>query len=210
MATVNHDETAAAKDGQGAQRPGRGRRPATEVRAAIVDAAGRLLLEGGIANFTVERVAELSGTSRMTIHKWWASRGALAFDGYRAAVKDRLRFPASDDVRNDVRVQLHAFVRLMTRTRAGRVLSELIGQSQRDAELRAALNEHYTTPRRQLAVDTMRRGQELGQLRRDVDLSALVDQLWGACYNRLLTSDLPITAAFADTLIDNLWRGVEP
>ncbi len=96
----------------------------------------------------------------------------------------------------------------MTETRAGQVLSELIGQAQTDPELQAALIAHYTRPRRNLAVETMWRGQARGQLRGDVDPYVVVDQLWGACYNRLLNPDLPITGAFADALLDNLWRGI--
>jgi AcrR family transcriptional regulator len=189
-------------------RRGRGRRPADDVRTEILEAAGRLLLDEGMAKFTVERVASLSGASRMTIHKWWPSKGALAFDGYRASVANVLTFPNTGDVEADLRAQLHAFVRLITETRAGRVLAELIGQSQTDPELQAALIEHYTTPRRNLGVETMKRGQADGQLRRDIDPYVVVDQLWGACYHRLLNPDLPITVGFADALLDNLWRGI--
>ena len=189
-------------------RPGRGRRPAAQVRAEILDAAGRLLLEEGMAQFTVERVALLSGASRMTIHKWWPSKGALAFDAYRAAVADALTFRDTGHVEADLRAQLHAFVRLITETRAGRVIAELMGQAQTDPDLQAALIEHYTTPRRNLAVEAMERGRARGQLRGDVDPAVVVDQLWGACYHRLLNPDLPITVAFADALLDNLWRGI--
>lgn len=191
-------------------KPGRGRRPAHEVRSEILEAAGRLLLEEGIAKFTVERVASLSGTSRMTIHKWWPSKGALALDAYRESVAEVLTFPETDDVKADLRTQLHAFVRLLTETRAGRVISELIGLSQTDPVLSAALITQYTTPRRNLGVERMKRGQAEGQLRDDIDPYVVVDQLWGSCYHRLLNPDLPLTVAFADALLDNLWRGVAP
>ncbi len=189
-------------------RRGRGRRPAAQVRVEILDAATRLLLDDGMAQFTLERVASLSGASRMTIHKWWPSKGALAFDAYRVAVADALTFPDTGHVEADLRAQLHAFVHLITDTRAGRVIAELMGQAQTDPDLQAALVEHYTVPRRMLAVETMERAQARGQLRDDVDPAVVVDQLWGACYYRLLNRDLPITVAFADALLDNLWRGI--
>jgi AcrR family transcriptional regulator len=189
-------------------RPGRGRRPAGKVRAEILEAAGRLLLDEGMAGFSVARVASLSGASRMTIHKWWPSKGTLAFDAYLASVSGALAFTDSGDVEADLRAQLHAFVRLITETSAGRVVAELIGQSQTDPQLRSAMVERYTTPRRSLAVETMERGQARGQLRDDVDPSVVVDQLWGACYNRLLNPDQPITIEFADALLENVWRGI--
>ena len=191
-----------------AARPGRGRRPADEVRAEILDAAGRLLLEEGMADFSVARVASLSGASRMTIHKWWPSKGSLAFDAYRTSVSETLAFPDTGDAEADLRAQLHAFVRLINETHAGRGISELIGQSQTDPELKTTMMEYFEMPRRNLAVEAMERGQARGQLRGDVDPQVVVDQLWGACNHRLLNSDLPITAAFADSLLDNIWRGI--
>ena len=191
-----------------AKRRGRGRRPSDEVRQEILAAAGDLLLREGMAAFTIEKVATLAGASRMTISKWWPSKGALAFDGYRATVEPTLAFPDTGDLATDLRTQLHAFVRLLTETPAGRVMAELIGQAQTDPELRASLLEHYTVPRRERAAEVMRRAQERGQMRADADPQVVVDQLWGACYHRLLTPDHPLTVDFADALVDNVLRGV--
>ena len=47
-----------------------------------------------------------------------------------------------------------------------------------------------------------------GQLRADVDPEVIVDQLWGACYHRLLLPDQPLDDAFVDALVDNLFRGI--
>ena len=48
------------------------------------------------------------------------------------------------------------------------------------------------------------------QLRSDLDPETVVDQLWGACYHRLLIPDRPLTSAFVDALVDNLFGGVTP
>jgi AcrR family transcriptional regulator len=195
---------------EAAHRPrrGRGRRPAAEVRADVLDAAGALLLDRGMGTFTIEAVAERAGVSKTTIYKWWPSKGALALDGYFHAVESVLAFPESDDVEADLTAQLRAFVRILTETPAGRVIAELIGQAQTDPELSAALLERYSGPRRELAVRRMRRAQTEGQLRSDIDPEILVDQLWGACYHRLLMPSLPVTEEFATNLIANLLRGV--
>ena len=58
------------------------------------------------------------------------------------------------------------------------------------------------------AVTALRRAQERGQLRADVDPEAVVDQLWGACYHRLLLPDQLLTDEFADALVANLFDGV--
>ncbi|WP_433444682.1 TetR/AcrR family transcriptional regulator [Nonomuraea sp. CA-141351] len=191
-------------------RRGRGRRPADEVRAEILAAAGALLLNEGMGTFTIEGVADEAGVSKTTIYKWWPSKGALALDGYFHAVESTLTFPDSGDIEADLTSQIRAFVHLLTRTPAGRVIAELIGQAQTDPDLSAALLERYSGPRRALAVEAMRRGQSRGQLRPDIDPEVLIDQLWGACYHRLLLPNQPITDDFAVSLVANLLRGVGP
>ena len=194
----------------GRARRGRGRRPAVEVRADILAAAGELLLREGMAAFNIERVAAEAAVSKTTIYKWWPSKGALALDGYFHAVESTLAFPDTGDIAADLLSQVRAFVHLVTETPAGRVIAELIGQSQTDPDLAAALSTHYSRPRRQLAVEAMQRAQSRGQLRHDVDPSVVVDQLWGACYNRLLVPDMPLDAEFAVNLVRNLMIGLAP
>ena len=125
-------------DTASATRRGRGRRPAAEVRRDILTAAGALLLAEGMAAFTIERVAATAGVSKMTIYKWWPSKGALALDGYFDAVENTLAFPDTGDIEADLIAQLRAFVHLTVDTPADRVIKELIGQAQTDADLAAA------------------------------------------------------------------------
>nr|WP_256439971.1 TetR-like C-terminal domain-containing protein [Micromonospora jinlongensis] len=104
--------------------------------------------------------------------------------------------------------QLVAFVHLVRDTPAGRVIAHLIAQAQTDPELADAYRQRYSGPRRALAVEALTRAMARGQLRADIDPESVVDQLWGACYHRLLVPDLPLTEDFARTLVDNLVRGL--
>ncbi|MGY0387291.1 TetR/AcrR family transcriptional regulator [Nocardioides sp. WG-D5] len=189
-------------------RRGRGRRPADEVRADILRATGELLLTEGIADLTFDRVARLAGVSKTTLYKWWPSRGALALDGYFHAVEDTLAFPDTGDIRADLLSQLHAFVALMTETAGGSALLQLIGEAQTDPELAAAYRALYSAERRRLAVERLTAAQEAGQIRPDVDVRVLIDQLWGSVYHRLLIPDEPVTREFATALVANLMDGV--
>jgi AcrR family transcriptional regulator len=191
-------------------RRGRGRRPADEVRAEILAAAGALLFDEGMTSFTIDKVAARSGASKMTIYKWWPSKGALALDGYFNRVEPQLQFPDSGDVETDLRAQLHAFLAVIEDSPAGSVIAELIGQAQSDPDLKAAFLQRYSAPRRALAVSTMETAKERGQLRADLDPETVVDQLWGACYHRLLIPDQPLTGQFVDALVDNLFGGITP
>jgi AcrR family transcriptional regulator len=189
-------------------RRGRGRRPAAEVRSEVLEAAAELLFAEGMAAFTIEKVANRSGASKMTIYKWWPSKGALALDGYFHKVEPQLAFSDTGDIEADLRAQLHAFLRVIRDSAAGRVIAELIGQAQSDPELKAAYLQRYSSPRRALAVAALERAKERGQLRADLDAETVVDQLWGACYHRLLLPDQPLTHEIVDALVDNLFRGI--
>ncbi|MFD2795542.1 TetR/AcrR family transcriptional regulator C-terminal ligand-binding domain-containing protein [Promicromonospora vindobonensis] len=205
---MENNPTAPVVDVPGARSRGRGRRPADEVRGDVLRAVGELMLGEGIADLTFERVARLSGVSKTTLYKWWPSKGALALDGYFHAVQETLAFPDTGDIRADLLDQLHAFVRLMTTTPGGRILAELIGESQTDKDLAVAYRNLYSSGRRALAGERLVRAQEQGQLRDDVDVQVVVDQLWGAVYHRLLIPDEPLTEGFVESLVDNLLGGI--
>ena len=161
-----------------AERParGRGRRPADEVRADVFRVVADVLLKEGIADLTFERVARLSGVSKTTLYKWWPSKGALALDGYFHAVEETLAFEDTGDIRADLTRQLRAFAHIMTGTPAGRVVTELIGQSQTDEDLATAFRSLYSSERRRLAGERLLRAKEQGQIRDDVDVQILVDR----------------------------------
>lgn len=171
---------------------------------------GDLLLTEGSAHLTFERVARLAGVSKTTLYKWWPSKGALALDGYFHAVELTLAFPDTGDIRADLVSQLRAFAKVMTQTPGGRVLAELIGQSQTDPDLAKAYRELYSAERRRLACERMQKAQQAGQIRPEVDVRVLVDQLWGAVYHRLLVPDEPVTDDFVVALVSNLMDGIAP
>lgn len=193
-----------------AERRGRGRRPAAEVRTGVLVAAGRILLRDGIQAVTFERVASEAGSSKMTLYKWWPSPGALAAEAYFEQSEQTLEFADTGDVRADVLAQLTSFIRLLTSGGAGKPVSELVGTAQLDPDLAHAWSEHYALPRRERARDRLRTAQEAGQLRGDADLDIIVDQLWGACYHRLLVLKVPLDDALAERLVDHAFDGSAP
>lgn len=193
------------------KRSRRGRRPAEQVRSEVLNAAQDLLYAEGLRAVTFERVAAAAGASKVTLYKWWPCPGLLAFEAYVADVTPVLVFPDSGDFRRDLRAQLHAFVRALMVRRAkgertrGCVIAEIVGAAQCDETLARAFHEHYALPQRRLTLDMFKLAQSRGQLSTDLHLESLADQLWGACYHRLILFGAPLDAAYADTLIHNLF-----
>ncbi|MGW3361082.1 TetR-like C-terminal domain-containing protein [Streptomyces bungoensis] len=195
-------------DKPGPLKPGRGRRRAEDVRHATLTAAAELLLAEGVQAVSFSKVAARAGVSKMTLYKWWPSPGALAFDAYFNAFQETLAFPDTGDVRCDLVTQLRMFVDLLNRN--GTVIAGIIGAAQTDSDLAQAFSTHYVTQRRALAVERLTRAQQAGQIRAEVDLETIVDQLWGAVYHRLLMPAKPLTTEFIDHLIANLFQGIAP
>lgn len=197
-----------------ANRPRRGRRPAAEVRRTVLDAATRLLYEEGMRAITFERVAAAAGASKVTLYKWWPSPAVLAFEAYHADVKPVLTFPDTGDFLRDLRTQLHAFVRTLMdrpvrggRTR-GHVIAEMVGAAQGDDTLARAFHEYYARPRRQLTMDMFELARSRGQIPEHMNLMSLADQLWGACYHKVMLFGEPLDIAYVDTLINNLFGAI--
>jgi len=190
-----------------APRRGRGRRPAAEVRAGVLAAAGRLLLQEGLPAVTFDRVAREAGSSKVTLYKWWPSPGALAAEAYFAESAPALTFPDTGDLRADLITQLTAFIRWLTDGGAATPVAELIGAAQTDPDVARAWAEQYARPRRELARERLRKARDQGELRQDADLDVIVDQLWGACYHRLLVLRVPFDADLAPVLVDQALRG---
>lgn len=190
-----------------APRRGRGRRPAAEVRAAVLAATGRLLLGEGLRAVTFERVAKEAGCSKVTLYKWWPSPGALAAEAYFTQSEPVLAFADTGDIRADLIAQLTAFVRWLTQDDAATPVSELVGAAQTDPAVAEAWAERYARPRRELARVRLRAAQEQGQLRDDADLDVIVDQLWGACYHRLLVLQVPFDETLVPRLVDQALYG---
>lgn len=186
----------------------RGRPRSEQTRQAILEAAGGLLLRSGIQGFTIEAVADMSGASKVTIYKWWPSKGALALDGFFASVSSTIDVTATGDCEADLASQAEAIVRLFRDTSVGPVLAGLIGEAQKDPELANALRTRWLDPRREAGAAILRAGKKSRSLRSDIDTTLVLDQIYGAIYIRLMLGHAPMPEGMATTLVHNMMVGI--
>lgn len=188
-------------------RPGRGRRPAAEVRAAALAAAADLLYAGGVGAVTHERVARHAGVSKTTLYRWWSSAGTLASDAFFERSAADLALDYSGDIARDLREQLARFVRVMTETDAGRAIRGLIAAAQHDDAVRRGFADRYVAPRRAHGARAIEAARAAGELHSETEPQLLIDQLWGACHYRLLTDLEPVDREYTDRLVEQVLRG---
>lgn len=190
-------------------RPVRPGRPRSEARrAAILAAAGDLMIEGGLRAATMEAIAARAGVGKATIYKWWPSRGAVALEGFMLKAADSWTLPEGVSAPEALRTLAVAVVRLFTRTPAGPLMRALAADAQSDPEIGQALREQWLGPRRAVVADVIRKGMEAGELRPDLDVSATLDLVFAPVYYRLLFSHEPLDEAFAEHAVEYLIAGI--
>jgi AcrR family transcriptional regulator len=188
--------------------PERGGRPRSErARIAILEAAADLLIEQGLNATTIEAIAARAGVSKVTIYKWWPTRGAVLVEAYFHRSAPTNVIEDTGDVARDLTTQLSKIITSF-HGRPGAVMAELIGHAQQDAHLAETLRSHWLKPRRDEAAAVLKRAIDRGQIRPDIDIPAVMDQLFAPIYYRLIMHHEPLNEELAVTLVDNVLAGV--
>ena len=183
-------------------------RPRSErARLATLEAAADLLVEGGLPAATMEAIAARAGVSKVTIYKWWPSRGAVAVDAYFHRFDETYTYIDTGDVRADLTVQIRLLLRSF-RSRAGEIMAELIGQAQSDPSLAETLRTGWLLPRREATATVLRLAVDRSQIRADIDIPTVMDQLYAPLYWRLMMGHQSLEDRFADELVRNVLDGV--
>jgi len=173
----------------------------------VLEAAADLLEEGGLGAATIEAVAGRAGVSKVTIYKWWPTRGAVAIDAYFRRYRQTGTFADTGDVQADLTAQIRVLIQAFG-GRAGRIMAELIGQAQTDVVLADALRTHWIGPRRTATAAVLQRAVDRGELRPDMDIGTVMDQLYGPVYYRLTMGHEALTTGLAVTLVTSLLDGI--
>jgi AcrR family transcriptional regulator len=186
-------------------RPGRPR--SEQARQAILEAAADLLIDDGFAAMTMEAVAARAGVSKVTIYKWWPSRGAVAVDAYFQRSAPTNVIEETGDLVRDLTTQLRRIIRAF-HGRPGKAMAELISAAQGDPNLADRLRSAWLQPRRDAAAALLQRAVDRGEIRPDADIPALMDLLFAPIYYRLLLEHEPLNDQLADTIVDTVLHGV--
>jgi AcrR family transcriptional regulator len=186
-------------------RPGRPR--SERARLAILEAAAALLMEGGLAAATIEAIAARAGVSKVTIYKWWPTRGAVAVDAYFHRSAPTNTIEDTGDLARDLTTQLAKIIDAF-RGRPGVVMAELIGQAQTDPTLAETLRSRWLKPRRDETAAVLQRAIDRAEIRPDIDIAALMDQLFAPIYYRLTMRHEPLDEDLSQRLVCTLLDGI--
>ena len=169
-----------------------------------------LLAERGLAAMSIEEVASRAGVGKATIYRRWSSKGLLALDAFVASFQAQQPLPDTGTLRGDLVAALTAWVRAVTRTPMGQMLTGLIAEAQHDDELRAAWRDRMLEPLRVQHRIMLDRAVACGEIPATTDQEVVLDLFFGAAQHRLLLGHLPLTDEFIATVVDVILDGIRP
>src|SRR6516225_7905924 len=188
----------------------RGRPRSQEADRAILTATLDLLAERGLAAMSIEEVAARAGVGKTTIYRRWPSKGLLALDAFVASFRKEQAQPDTGSLRGDMLSALHAWVRAVTQTPMGPMLTGLIAEAQHDPELRGAWRDRVLEPLRAQHRIMLDRAIARGEIPASVDRGVVLDLFFGAAQHRLLLGHLPLTDDFIREVVDVILDGIQP
>lgn len=115
-----------------------------ESQKAILEAARQLLVEEGVAGFSIEAVARRAQAGKPTIYRWWATKGALLLDVY-IGLKDDLEDPPVGPLVDTVRLFLLNLLKFWRESDAGPLYRSVLTQSQADPESLENLQTYHAS-----------------------------------------------------------------
>ncbi|MET7760041.1 TetR/AcrR family transcriptional regulator [Streptomyces sp. NPDC005389] len=188
-------------------------------RRAIFDAALALVSETGYAKTTIEGIASRAGVGKQTIYRWWPSKAAVLLDAFldlAARANEALggaadsEIPDTGDLAADLRYVLRATVDEMNDPAFDAPTRALAAEGIVDPELGARFTEALLEPQLQYYARRIEAAQAAGDVDPGIDPRIALELLVGPLHHRWLHRTLPLTHAYADSLVDLALRGLAP
>ncbi|MGW1888782.1 TetR/AcrR family transcriptional regulator [Streptomyces sp. NPDC002004] len=194
-----------------ASRGGRGRPRSEAVERAIIEGVVALLEEGvPLADISIERVARTAGVGKATIYRRWSDKEELFVEVVRTAEPPDPELPGTS-VRDDLIALLESLRQRGLAGRSSALLHNVYAQMKSHPTLWKAYETTVVEPRRRLANEVLRRGQETGELRADADLELANDLFVGPMLVRsVLRPDSELPEDLAERIVDSVLAGLRP
>ena len=153
----------------------------------------------------MDEIARRAGVGKPTLYKWWSTKAELVLATFheRVALAPAPISTGTGEsaVRARIRGLIEAFGGLV-----GKVIADLVAEGQSEPEILRALYDEHIRPRRAAGIAEIVRCKAEGLLGQDVNAELVMDGIVGALYFRLLLRSGPLTKAYGDALVDQLFR----
>ncbi|MFE0404057.1 TetR/AcrR family transcriptional regulator [Streptomyces nigra] len=191
--------------------PTRGRPRSEAVERSITEGVLKLLEDGvPLAELSIERIARTAGVGKAAIYRRWSGKEELFVDIVRAAEPPDPELPGTS-VRDDVVALLEQTRQRGLMTRSSVLLHNVIAQMKSSPRIWDAYHANVIEPRRRKQYAILRRGQESGELRTDIDIDVMNDMVFGPMLVRaVMRPDADLPEGLAEQIADVALTGLRP
>jgi AcrR family transcriptional regulator len=166
-----------------------------------------LLADRGLSAMSIEEVAARAGVGKTTIYRRWPSKGLLALDAFVTSFREAAAAADTGTLRGDLLAALTAWVRAVTQTPMGPMLTSLIAEAQHDPNC-AGRGGTGCSSRCAFSTGSCWTGPSpAARYRRRSTADVVLDLFFGAAEHRLLLGHLPMTDAFIGAVVDVILGG---
>ncbi|GAA3788799.1 TetR/AcrR family transcriptional regulator [Streptomyces coacervatus] len=195
--------------------PARGRPRSEAVERAVIEGVMKLLEDGvPLAELSIERIARTAGVGKATLYRRWSGKEELFIDVVRAAEPPDPELPGTS-MRDDLVALLEQLRQRGVMTRTSVLLHNVFAQMKSSPKVWAAYHASVVRPRRQLQIEILRRGQENGELRDDIDVELVTDLFVGPMLLRTVMRhdadvETDLSEGLSERIVDTLLEGLRP
>src|SRR5690625_1233956 len=185
-----------------------------ESRQAILQATMKLLADGedgglSVQQLSIERIAREAGVSKTTIYRWWPNKAAVVIDTFLEnhilATPEREDPPGIDALRE----HLISLAALYT-GHEGRLMAQLIAESQYDARTLEEFKDHFWRPRREVTNRIIQRAMDEGSLRTDYTVDQIANRTYAPIYFALLFQEGSLSQEAVESHFRLVLEGAAP
>ncbi|MGC0384279.1 TetR/AcrR family transcriptional regulator [Streptomyces sp. SAI-129] len=183
-------------------------------RQAILAAARALVAEEPYEKVTLEAIAARAGVGKQTIYRRWPSKSAVVVAALLALSEDAdgqsVTLPDTGDLRADLVLVMRATVKEFADPSFDKLIRALNTEIANDPVLAAEYREKLAGPLDEAKKARLRSAQKAGRLAPDADLDLVLEVLYAPLFLRWLHRSGPLTADYADSLVDATLRAFSP
>ena len=159
-----------------------------------------------VQQLSIEAIAREAGVGKTTIYRWWPSKAAVVIDAFMEHHLVKTPIPQDVPVRDALVTHLRSLIR-QYRGPTGRLVAQIIAESQYDEDTRALFRERFFDDRYRRVVELIQRGIDNGELPPDTDPALFGEMLYAPVYQRLLFGHRPLEPKLAKALLAQALEG---
>jgi TetR/AcrR family transcriptional regulator, regulator of autoinduction and epiphytic fitness len=178
-------------------------------RAAVLDAAADLLVEGGPNAVTIDAIVARSGVAKSTIYRHWPTRDEVLLAVIDATAPHLPRPDPDADVVTSLRTILRAAAATLNDPRWARMVPALMLLKHHEAGIKE-IDDRLEHERHSVVTSLIERAAEQGVVAAGVDASEAVAELFGPLLFAHLTGTAAVDDGFADRTLDRFLAAHHP